>query len=183
VERMVAQRLRAPGAGRIVSPGGHARSQTQSSRWIGRGTSVGCMNATVGRGTFPSYGSGQAGSAGSTGSSVGLSMNANDMVERRRRVTLDVVPRQGIAGLRAGRASDPAATAPHDPASPGRRCPMSRFHLLPTPRSSPRPPRRQHVVLRLLQVHPARTDLAMQPQLIALLHRGVRPGLEPQVVG
>ena len=35
------------------------------------------------------------------------------------------------------------------------------------PGSSPRSPRRQHVVLCLLQRHPARADFPMQPELIA----------------
>jgi len=40
-------------------------------------------------------------------------------------VALNVVPREGIASLRARRPSDPAATAPHDPARPRRRWPTA----------------------------------------------------------
>ena len=46
-----------------------------------------------------------------------------------------------------------------------------------------RSPRPHHLVLGLLEGHAAGADLAMQPQLIAILHRGLAPGLEPEVSG
>ena len=49
--------------------------------------------------------------------------------------------------------------------------------------SSPRPPGGHHLTLRLLQRHTARADLPMQPQLVPVLDRGLRPVLEPKVVG
>ena len=38
-------------------------------------------------------------------------------------------------------------------------------------------------MLRLLQRRPRGADLAMQPQLLPVLDRRLRPALEPQVVG
>ena len=49
--------------------------------------------------------------------------------------------------------------------------------------SSTRAPRRQHVVLRLLQGRPPRADFSMQPEFVPVLARCLRPGLKPQVVG
>jgi hypothetical protein len=47
---------------------------------------------------------------------------------------------------------------------------------------SPRSPDPHHLVLRLLQGHPARADLSVQAELLAVLDRRLRPGLEPQIV-
>src|SRR5713226_5201316 len=57
---------------------------------------------------------------------------------------------------------------------------------LSTPLSSSRTERcscRHHLMLRLLQRRPRGADLAMQPQLLPVLDRRLRPALEPQVVG
>jgi hypothetical protein len=48
--------------------------------------------------------------------------------------------------------------------------------------SLPRPPCRQHFVLRLLQRHAVRADLPMQPQLVPVFDCCLRPALEPEVV-
>jgi hypothetical protein len=38
-------------------------------------------------------------------------------------------------------------------------------------------------MLRLLQRHAARADLAVQPEFVSVLDRGLLPALEPEVVG
>jgi hypothetical protein len=50
------------------------------------------------------------------------------------------------------------------------------------PGSSLRPPRRQHVVLRLLQGHPPRANFSMKAEFVPVLARCLLPGLKPQVV-